>query len=81
MVVVGGVVSAVQRVGVPVTIHALDPAVVHRTMFQDGFGGSAGSGGVRGRIKLVLVRGDHFSISSWCIIGSHWSQWSAPFQL
>ena len=77
MVVVGGVVSTVQRVGVPVTIQALDPAgslasslpsvVLHRTMFQDGFGGSARSGWVRGGIKLLLVSLDNFGISSWGI--------------
>ena len=52
MVVVGGVVSTVQRVGVPVTIQALDPpcslpsgvggGVVHCAVLEDGFGGSTG---------------------------------------
>ena len=49
------IVSTVQRVGVPVTIQALDPAlsfssvltsIVHSTVFEDGFSGSPGFGRV-----------------------------------
>ena len=53
LVVVSRVVAAVQRVGVPVTIQALEPpcslpsaggggGVVHCAVLQDGFGGSTG---------------------------------------
>lgn len=95
VVFISRVVSTVQRVGVPVTIQALDPpqslpstlaGVVHSAMFQDGFGGSAGLGWVRRGIKLRVIW-DNFSISSWGIFGSRnagrcqWSQWSGPFQL